>query len=100
MDEHLSTDLAEEQLVDQLKQKKATKKKPDSTVSNKFALINDDAADAIERKRLDKLKAKQDKISEINHQAQNDNNEEELSLKKAVKSGDSKRKKKQLIENN
>ena len=51
MDEHLSTDLAEEQLVDQLKQKKATKKKPDSTVSNKSALINDDAADAIERKR-------------------------------------------------
>ena len=100
MDEHLSTDLAEEQLVDQLKQKKVTKKKPDSTVSNKSALINDDAADAIERKRLDKLKAKQDKISEINHQAQNDNNEEELSLKKAVKSGDSKRKKKQLIENN
>ena len=52
MDEHLSTDLAEEQLVDQLKQKKATKKKPDSTISNKSSLINDDAADAIERKRL------------------------------------------------
>jgi hypothetical protein len=63
-----------------------------SIVNGSNAKQDDDQAnlnEITERKRLEKLKAKQDKLTEINHE------QDSLSLKSAVKGTESKKKKKQ-----